>query len=89
MSFHHQLSFAAELAQRKKPYNLQKKDLKLFKRELSRYLPEISPSIKKKTFIPPCGKIFNKIFFNKLQLSKNIGFWGYYKIKFKIIVFFK
>jgi len=87
MSFHHQLSFAAELAQRKKPCNLQKKDLKLFKRELSRYLPEISPSIKKKTFIPPCGKIFNKIFFNKLQLSKNIGFWGIIKSNLKSLFF--
>jgi capsular polysaccharide biosynthesis protein len=87
MILNHQLSLPNELAQRKKPYNLQKKDSKLFKREFSRYLPKIFPLIKKKSFIPPCGKIFNKIFFDKQQLSTNIGFWGIIKTNLKSLLF--
>lgn len=72
---------------RKKPCNFNEKDEHLFKNALIMHLPRVFPIEKKKTYIPPCGRLFNRIFFNLLQFNLGIRFIGLLKSYLKSFFF--
>jgi len=67
------LSLSFERVLRSKPYNQKSKDEYLFKREFIKNLPNVSPIVRKNSYIPPCGRLFNGVFFNLFQFNTRIG----------------
>ena len=81
------LSVPSERVFRKKPYNQKNSDEHLFKREFVKKLPHVFPILRKNSYIPPCGRLFNGISFNLLQFNTIIGINGLLKSYLKSFFF--
>ena len=80
------LSLPSENVVRKKPCN-QNYEKNLFKKELTKTLPIVSPKVSKKSYIPPCGKLFNGLSFNFFQFNRRIGFKELFKSYLKSLYY--
>lgn len=87
MNLFKQLTLPSEHAIRRKPYNYDIKDKKLFKKELIKKLPNVFPNLQKNSYIPPCGKLLNGLSFNSYQFSNKVGFLGFLKSYLKFFLF--
>ena len=81
------LSVPSERVFRRKPYNQKNSDEYLFKREFVKKLPHVFPILRKNSYIPPCGRLFNGISFNLLQFNTIIGINGLLKSYLKSFFF--
>ena len=81
------LSVPSERVFRRKPYNQKNSDEHLFKREFVKKLPHVFPILRKNSYIPPCGRLFNGISFNLLQFNTIIGINGLLKSYLKSFFF--
>lgn len=81
------LFLSSEHAYRRKPYNQKKSDEFLFKREFIKKLPNVSPILRKNSYIPPCGKLFNGISLNLFQFNTKVGIKGLVKTYLKSLFF--
>ena len=72
---------------REKPHNYEDKDEKLFKNEFTKQLPAVFPVEGKKSFIPPCGRLFNGLSFNLFQFNTKIDLKGLVKSYIKSFLF--
>jgi capsular polysaccharide biosynthesis protein len=66
------LSLPSENVTRKKPKNFLEQDENIFKHEFTKHLPKVLPIGKQKSFIPPCGRLFNGICLNSSQFNIKI-----------------
>jgi len=87
MNLIEKLSLSSEDITRKKPYNYKNNDENLFKNEFTKKLPNIFPILNSKSFIPPCGRLFNKIAFNFYQFNTKITVKELIKSYLKSILF--
>jgi len=87
MNLLEKISLSSENVIRKKPFNYEHKDEKLFKNEFTKKLPAVFPVVLKKSFIPPCGRLFNGLSFNLLQFNTKIDFKGLFKSYIKSFLF--
>jgi capsular polysaccharide biosynthesis protein len=67
------LSLPSQNVIRKKPSNQKNGDQYLFSNEFKRKLPNFSAVLKKNSFIPPCGRLFNGFTLNLSQFNTGIN----------------
>ena len=87
MNLLEKLSLPSTNVIRKKPCNFKEQDKHLFENELTKHLPRVFAIVKKKSYVPPCGKLFNGISFNLLQFNLGIGLIGLLKSYLKSFFF--
>lgn len=73
MNLLQKLSLSSVNVIRKKPCNYQDKDKKLFKKELSKFLPNVFPIERESAYIPPCGRLFHGVSFNLFQFNTGLN----------------
>ena len=83
------LSLPSENVIRKKPQNYEDCNENLFKNELIRKLPSIFPVVRKKSYILPCGKLFNGISFNLFQFNLKPKLKDFLKLYLKSFLYLK
>ncbi len=87
MNLIERLSLSSEIITRDKPYNYEDNDENLFKNEFAKKLPNIFPIVSKKSFIPPCGRLFNSLLFNRFQFNTKVTKKGLVKSYIKSILY--
>lgn len=87
MTLLEKLSLPSENVIRKKPQNYENCDENLFKNELIRKLPSIFPVVRKNSYIPPCGRLFNGVSFNLFQFNLKINRKGFFKLYLKSLLY--
>ena len=83
MTLLEKLSLPSENVIRKKPHNYKVCNENLFKNELIRNLPSVFPIVRKNSYIPPCGRLFNGVSFNLFQFNLKPKLKGYLKLYLK------
>ena len=81
------LRFSSQIVVRKKPSNQKNEDQHLFSNEYKRKLPSFSTILKKSSFIPPCGRLFNFCTYNLLQFNIGINKIGLFRSYLKSFLF--
>lgn len=81
------LKLSSQNVIRKKPSNQKNGDHYLFSNEYKRKLPNFSAVLKKNSFIPPCGRLFNGLTLNLLQFNTGINRKGLFKSYLKSFLF--
>ena len=87
MNLIERLSLSSEVITRDKPNNYENYDENLFKNEFTKKLPNIFPIVSKKSYIPPCGRLFNGFLFNPFQFNTKVPIKGWLKSYLKSILF--
>jgi capsular polysaccharide biosynthesis protein len=83
MTLLEKLSLPSENVIRKKPYNYEVNDKNLFKNEFIRNLPSVFPVVRKNSYLPPCGRLFNGVSFNLFQFNLKPELKGFLKLYLK------
>lgn len=81
------LTLSSQNVIRKKPSNQKNGDQYLFSNEYKRKLPNFSAVLKKNSFIPPCGRLFNGFTLNLLQFNTGINRKAIFKSYLKSFLF--
>lgn len=81
------LSLSSQNVVRKKPSIQKNKDQHLFSKEYKKKLPNFSALLKKSSFIPPCGRLFNGYTLNSLQFNTGINKKGLFRSYLKSFLF--
>jgi capsular polysaccharide biosynthesis protein len=80
------LSLPSKSVSRKKPINFNVDDKHIFEREFNKHLPNFSPILDRRSYVSPCARLLNGLFFNSFQFNTKLKFIWLLKLYLKFFI---